>query len=125
MFAYCTATPVGKRYSGAVQRPRAFAASIETMRKQTVDTLARTFSDDVAQIINLFQNELDSPGQFCSMKYSYSNCQRRISVATQRLEICLVVDFVKRRKVFPATECTNERFLPITQFDRRFQALDV
>jgi hypothetical protein len=61
-------TPIGKTYYSAVTRPSEFAASMETMWKKAVVTLSKAFSCDVAQITSLFQNHLDNPRQFHSVK---------------------------------------------------------
>jgi hypothetical protein len=71
--ACCLVTPVGKIDSGAVQRPSMFAASMEVMRKQGVDALAKALSHDIGQIISLFQDYFANPCQPCSVKDLYSN----------------------------------------------------
>jgi hypothetical protein len=68
IFACFLVTPIGKRYYSAVTRPNEFAASMETMRKNGVVTLSKAFHYDVAQIISLFQDYLNNPRQFDSVK---------------------------------------------------------
>jgi hypothetical protein len=61
-------TPIRKTYYSAVTQPSAFAASMETMWKNGVVTLSKAFCYDVAQMISLFQDYLDNPRQFHSVK---------------------------------------------------------
>jgi hypothetical protein len=68
IFTCFLVTPIGKRYYSAVARPSEFAASMETMWKKGVVTLSKTFSYEVAQMISLFQDYLDNPRQFHSVK---------------------------------------------------------
>jgi hypothetical protein len=65
---YFLVTPIGKRYYRVVTRSSEFAASMETMRKRGVVTLSKAFHYDVAQMISLFQDHLDNPRQFHSVK---------------------------------------------------------
>jgi hypothetical protein len=60
--------PIRKTYYSAVVRPSEFAASMETMRMKGVVTLSKVFYCDVAQMISLFQDHLDNPRQFHSVK---------------------------------------------------------
>jgi hypothetical protein len=53
---------------GAIERPNRFAASMEAMWQQGIDTLAKVFSYDVGQMIRLFQNDFSNPRQFDSVK---------------------------------------------------------
>jgi hypothetical protein len=73
--------PVGEKYYGAVAQPAASAASMEVMWKQGVAALTMAFSYDVVQIINLFQDPVDRPRQFSSVKDLDSNYQQLLSVA--------------------------------------------
>jgi hypothetical protein len=61
-------TPIGKRYYSAVTRPSEFAASMETMWKKGFVALSKTFFYHVAQMTSLFQDYLDNPRQFHSVK---------------------------------------------------------
>jgi hypothetical protein len=103
IFICCLVTPIGKKYSGIVQRPSAFAASTAVLWKQGVDTLGKAFSYDIAQIINLFQDYFDNPRQFGSVKGLYSNYQRYVSIASQRFDNRSFLDFMNRIEAFPAT----------------------
>jgi hypothetical protein len=44
IFACCLVMPAGKNYYEAIERPSPFAASMEAMRQQGIDTLAKVFS---------------------------------------------------------------------------------
>jgi hypothetical protein len=68
IFACFLVTPIGKRYYSVVTRSSEFAASMETMWKKGVITLSKVFSHDVAQMTSLFQDYLDNPRQFHSVK---------------------------------------------------------
>jgi hypothetical protein len=94
-------TPAGKIYDGIVRRPSAFTASVEVVWKQGIDALARVFSNNIDQMVSLFQDDVNNPRQFGSVQNRYSNCQRWVSVAGRRLATPSFVDFVKRIKVFP------------------------
>jgi hypothetical protein len=61
-------TPIEKTYYSAVTRPSEFAASMETMWKKGIVALSKAFHYDVAQMISLFQDHLDNPRQFHSVK---------------------------------------------------------
>jgi hypothetical protein len=74
-----------------------------------VVTLSKAFHYEVAQMISLFQDYLDNPCQFHSVKDSYTNWPRRVSVAGQQHDIDSFVVLVKRIAAFPATECACER----------------
>jgi hypothetical protein len=89
--------------------PSEFAASMETMRKKGSVTLLKAFHHDVAQMISLFQNCLDNPRQFHSVKDLCTNWPRRVSIAGQQHDTDSVVDLVKRIEAFPVTECACER----------------
>jgi hypothetical protein len=68
IFACFLVTPIRQRYYGVVTRSREFAVSMETMWKKGVVTLSKAFSYDVAQMISLFQDYLNNPRQFVSVK---------------------------------------------------------
>jgi hypothetical protein len=61
-------TPISETYYSAGARPSEFAASMETMWKKGIVTLSKAFHYDVAQMISLFQDYLDNPRQFQSVK---------------------------------------------------------
>jgi hypothetical protein len=73
--------PIGKRYYSVVTRLSEFAPSMETMWKKSIVTSSKAFHYDVAQIISLFQDYLDNPRQFHSVKNSCTNWPRRVSMA--------------------------------------------
>jgi hypothetical protein len=73
IFVCCLVTPAGKSYSGAVQPPSAFAASMEPVGQQGFDTLAKVFCDDAIEIIRFFEDYLYNPRQFDSVKDLSSN----------------------------------------------------
>jgi hypothetical protein len=56
IFVCALVTPAGKKSSGAIERPNPFAASMEAMWQQGIDTLANMFSYNVAEMIMLFQD---------------------------------------------------------------------
>jgi hypothetical protein len=60
-------------------------------------------------MISLFQDYLDNPRQFHSVKDLCTNWPRRVSIASQQHDTDSFVDLVKRIKAFPATECACER----------------
>jgi hypothetical protein len=64
IFTCFLVTPIGKRHHDVVARPIKLAASMETIWKKSVVTLSKAFYYDVAQMISLFQDYLDNPGQF-------------------------------------------------------------
>jgi hypothetical protein len=68
IFTCFLVTPIGKTSLSAGTRPSEFAASMETMWKKGVITLSKSFHCDVAQMISLFQDYLDNPRQFDSVK---------------------------------------------------------
>jgi hypothetical protein len=109
IFTCFLATPIWKRYYNAVTRPSEFAASMETMRKKGVVTLSKAFHYDVTQMIGLFQDYLDNPRQFHSVKDLCTNWPRWVSIAVQQHDTDSFVDFVKRTEAFPATEYACER----------------
>jgi hypothetical protein len=84
IFAYFLVTPIGRRYYSAVRRPIKFAASMETMWKKGVVTLSKAFHYDVAQMNSLFQDYLDNPRQFHSVKDLCTNWPRPVSIAGQQ-----------------------------------------
>jgi hypothetical protein len=94
-------TPARKRYCGTIQRPSLFAASMETMRQQRVDTLVKVFSYDATEIIRLFQDYSHNLRQFDSMKDLYLNYRTFISGTGQQLDIRSFTHFAKRVKSFP------------------------
>jgi hypothetical protein len=103
-------TPAGKQYYRVIERPSRFAASMEAMWQQSIDTLAKVFSDDVVEMIMLFQDCLYNSRQFDSVTNPYSNYLQFISLAGQQLDTCSFTDLLKRIEEFPATECAGERF---------------
>jgi hypothetical protein len=109
IFACFLVTPIGKRYDSAVTRPSEFAASMETMWKKGVVTLSKAFHYDIAQMIGLFQDYLNNPRQFHSVKDLCTNWPRRVSIADQQHDTDSFVDLVKRIEAFPGTECACER----------------
>jgi hypothetical protein len=84
IFTCFLVTPIGKTYYSAVTRPSEFAISMETMWKKGLVTLSKTFHDDVARMISLFQDYLDNPRQFHSVKDLCTNWPRRVSIAGQQ-----------------------------------------
>jgi hypothetical protein len=59
---------------------------METMWKKGIVTLAKVFHYDVAQMISLFQDYLDNPRQFGSMKDLSAQFPRRVSITSQQQE---------------------------------------
>jgi hypothetical protein len=102
-------TPIGKRCYSAVARPSELAVSMETMWEKRVVTLSKSFHYDVVQMISLFQDCLNNPCQFHSVKDLCTNWPRRVSIAGQQHDTDSFVDLVKRIEAFPATECACER----------------
>jgi hypothetical protein len=82
---------------------------METMWKKSVVTLLKMSYCDVPQMISLFQNYLDNPRQFHSVKDLCTNWPRRVSIASRQPDTDSFVDLVKRTEAFPATECACER----------------
>jgi hypothetical protein len=109
LFICFLVTPIGKRYYSAVTRSSEFAVSMETMWKKGVVTLSRVFYYDVAQMISLFQDYLDNPRQFHSVKGLCTSWPRRVSIAGQQHDTDSFVNLVKGIEAFPATECACER----------------
>jgi hypothetical protein len=109
IFTYFLVTPIGKTYYSAVTRPSEFAASMETMWKKGIVTLSKAFHYDVAQVISLFQDYLDNPRQFHSVKDLCTDWPRRVSIAGQQHDTASFVDLVKRMEAFPAIEYACER----------------
>jgi hypothetical protein len=58
IFVCCLVTPARKRYYVGVQRPSAFAASMEAMWQQGVETLDKASFSDVAEMTRFFQDSL-------------------------------------------------------------------
>jgi hypothetical protein len=54
---------------------------METMWKKGIVTLSKAFYYGIAQMINLFQDYLDNPRQFHSVKDLCANWPRRVSIA--------------------------------------------
>jgi hypothetical protein len=108
MFTCFLVTPTGKRYYSVVTRSGEFAISMETMWKKGVVTLSKAFHYDVAHMISLFQDYLDNPRQFHSVKDLCTNWPRRVSMSGQQHDTDSFVDLVKRIEAFPATECACE-----------------
>jgi hypothetical protein len=110
IFTCFLVTPIGKTYCSAVTRRSEFAASMETMWKKGSVTLSKAFHyDAAAQMISLFQDSLDNPRQFHSVKDLCTDWPRRASIAGQQHDTDSFVDLVKRIGAFPATECACER----------------
>jgi hypothetical protein len=86
---------------------------MEVMWQQGIDTLAKVFAFDVAEMTRLFQDYLCNPRQFDSVKDLYSEYPHFISVADQQLDTCSFPDLLKRIEVFPETECACETLLSI------------
>jgi hypothetical protein len=105
IFVCYLATPAWKRYYGAVQRPSAFAASMEAMWHQGIETLNKAFASDVVEMTRLFQDYLYDPRQFDSVKDLYSNYRHFVFLAGRQLDPRSFTDLVKRIEAFPATEC--------------------
>jgi hypothetical protein len=82
---------------------------METMWKKGFVTLSKSFHNDAAQMIGLFQDYLDNPRQFHSVKDLYTNRPRRVSIVSQKHRTDSFVDLAKRIEAFPATECVCER----------------
>jgi hypothetical protein len=82
---------------------------MEAMWNRGIATLATEFSDDVAQVTNLFQNYQDHPRQFGLMTGFCANYLRSVSIAGRQLNTGPFADLVKRIEALPATECACER----------------
>jgi hypothetical protein len=102
IFTCFLVTPSGKRYYSTVTRSNEFAANMETMWKKAVVTLSKALRYDVAQMISLFQDYLDNPRQFHSVKDLYTNWPRRISIACQQHDTDSFVDLGNRLEAFRA-----------------------
>jgi hypothetical protein len=79
------------------------------MWKKGVVTLSKTFSYDVAQMTSLFQDYLDNPREFDSVKILCTNWLRRVSMAGRQHGTDSFFDLVERIEAFPATEYPCER----------------
>jgi hypothetical protein len=99
---------IGQRSYSTVTPPSEFTASMVTMRKKGAVTLAKAFHYDVAQMISLFQDHLDSQRQFHSVKNLCTNWPRRVSISSQQHDTDSFVDLVKRIEDVPATGCVCE-----------------
>jgi hypothetical protein len=73
IFTCFPVTPTGKRHYSAVTRPSEFAATMETIWKKGFAILSKTFHYDVAQMTCLFQDHLDNPHEFASVKALCTN----------------------------------------------------
>jgi hypothetical protein len=82
---------------------------METAWKKGVVTFSKAFHYDVAKMTSLFQDYLDNPRQFHSLKDSCTNQPRRICIAGRQHDTDSFVDLVKRIEAFLATECACER----------------
>jgi hypothetical protein len=82
---------------------------METMWKKGVATLSKAFHYDVAQMISLFQDCLDSQHHVHSVTDLCTNWSRRVSIAGQQHDTDSFVDILKRMEAFPATECAREK----------------
>jgi hypothetical protein len=78
---------------------------METMWKKAVVILSKVFYYHVAQMISLFQDCLDDPRQFHSVKDLCTNWPRRVSIAGQQYDTDSFVDLVKRIETFPEGAC--------------------
>jgi uncharacterized protein (UPF0210 family) len=96
IFACFLVTPIGKRYYSAATQPSEFAAIMETIWKKGTVTLSKAFHYDVAQMISLFQDYLDNPCEFHSVKDLRTNWPRRVFMAGQQHDTDSFVDLVKR-----------------------------
>jgi hypothetical protein len=96
IFTCFLVTPIGKKCYGAVTGPSEFAASMETMWKKGVITLSKAFHYDVAQMISLFQDYLDNPRQFHSVKNLCTYWPRQVSIAGQQHDTDSFVDETNR-----------------------------
>jgi hypothetical protein len=83
IFICCLVTPAVEEYSGAIERVSPFAASMETIWQQGIDTLAKVFSYIVAEMIMFFQYYFYRPSQFAPVKDLYSTYPQCISVTCQ------------------------------------------
>jgi hypothetical protein len=106
----CLVMPAGKKHSGAIERPSPFAASMEAVLQQGIDTLAKVFYSDIAEMIRLFQDNLYNQRQFDSGKDLYSNYPQFISVASQQLDTRSFTDLLKRVKAFSRQNAHAEWF---------------
>jgi hypothetical protein len=95
IFACFLVTPTWKRYHSVVTRSSEFAVGMETMWKKAVVTLSKVFYYEVAQMISLFQDYLDYPRQFHSVKDLCTNWPRLVSMAGQQYDTDSFVDLVK------------------------------
>jgi hypothetical protein len=98
MFTCFLVTPYGERYYSHFPRPDAFAASMKAMCNHGIATLPTTFSDNVAQMTDLFQNYRDHPRQFGSATDLCANLPRFLSISDRQFDTGPFV--VKRRKYF-------------------------
>jgi hypothetical protein len=95
VFACFLVRPIGKRYYSAVTLPSEFAAIMETIWKKGAVTLLKAFYYDVAQMISLFQDYLDNPRQFHSVKDLCTYWPWRVSIAGHQHDTDSGVDLVK------------------------------
>jgi hypothetical protein len=79
------------------------------MWQQGVDTLAKVFSYNIAEMIRRFQDYLYSPGRFDFGKNLCSNYLQFSSVPGQQLDTRSFTYLLKRIEAFPSTECACER----------------
>jgi hypothetical protein len=71
---------------------------MEKMWRQGIDTLAKVFCDDVAEMIGLFQDYLYNLCQCNSVKDQYPKYPQFISVAGQKLDPYLFTDILKKNR---------------------------
>jgi hypothetical protein len=95
IFTCFLVTPIGKRYYSIVTRSSEFTASMETMWKKGVVTLSKAFHCDVAQMTSSFQDYLDNPRQFHSVKDLCTNWPRRVSMAGRQHDTDSFFDLVE------------------------------
>jgi hypothetical protein len=113
IFVCCLVTPAGKKYYGAIERPNQFAASMEAMWQQGIDTLAKMSSYDIAKMIRLLQDCVYNPRQCDSMRDLYSNYRNLFPLpATRRLFI--YCSYEKNRSISCNRMGMRKAFLSIT-----------
>jgi hypothetical protein len=87
---------------------------MEAMRQQGIDTLAKMFSYDVAEMIMFFQGYFYNPRQFDSVEDRDSNYPQFISGAGRQLDTRSFTDTVKKARRSPHSNAHVRGFLSIT-----------
>jgi hypothetical protein len=82
---------------------------MDSVWRQGINTLAKAFSCNAAEMTMFFQDYLYNPRQFDSVKDTYSDYPQFISVACQQLDARSLTDLLERIEAFPATECACKR----------------